>query len=81
MSHLLDPSELKYDSGSFRTNLDRDFMRIVSCHYTDRQIRFMNKLVEKQCYPNRAELLRDALGYIERFYANIWHDMNGDKKE
>ncbi len=81
MSHLMDPHELKYKHGQFRSNDDRDYMKLLTCHYTDRQIRFMNYLVEKGYYANRSELLRNALGFLTEFYGDIWLQLNGSEIE
>lgn len=80
MKKLTPPHELKESASTLvRGEQDRDYMKLITCHYTDRQIRFMNYLVEYGYYPNRSELQRDALGFVQRFYANIWREFNGGK--
>lgn len=80
MSNLLPPERLVSPKSMAREEFDRDYMKLLTCHYTDRQIRFMNKLVKQGYYPNRSELIRDALRSLQHFYATIWLELNGEEE-
>lgn len=80
-SDLKPPEDLKHYKLLSKEAADRGYMRLLNCHFTDRQIRFMNNLVEEGYYPNRSELIRDALRSLQQFYSTIWLSMNGGKEE
>lgn len=79
-SDLKPPEKLAHYKTLPKDADDRDYMRILTCHFTDRQIRFMNNLVEEGYYPNRSELIRDALRSLQQFYSAIWLAKNGGKE-